>query len=112
MTDPEVLLWSRLKGSQVAGSKFRRQHGIGNYIVDFYCPELKIAIELDGAHHHDVDTKAYDLVRDGFLRGLGIEVMRITNNDVMEDIEKTVRKIGERVQRRRAGFDGKTRTTP
>ena len=50
-TVPEKLLWEKLKGKQLLGFKFRRQHGIGNYIVDFYCPKLKLGIEIDGVSH-------------------------------------------------------------
>ena len=63
MTEPEKRLWSILRNNQL-GVKFRRQHGIGHYIVDFYCPELKLIIEVDGESHFSEDAQAYD--RAGF----------------------------------------------
>jgi hypothetical protein len=57
-TYTEVLFWNRIKGRKVGGLKFRRQHGIGKYIVDFYCPEIKLAIELDGLIHNTVESIA------------------------------------------------------
>jgi len=65
MTEPEKKLWQILRGEQM-GVKFRRQHGIGHYIADFYCPELKLVIEVDGDSHESADAQAYDAVRHDF----------------------------------------------
>lgn len=86
MTEPEKRLWQILRNKQM-GVKFRRQHGIGYYIADFYCPELKIVIEVDGASHFLEDAKAYDKIREDFMLSLGIITIRIQNNDVMKNIE-------------------------
>ena len=69
------------------GHKFRRQHGIGHYIVDFYCPELALVIEVDGDSHFSETAQGNDKVRDGFLLSLDIMTVRIRNDDVMSNIE-------------------------
>ena len=86
MTEPEKKLWQILRGKQM-GVKFRRQHGIGHYIVDFYCPELKLVIEVDGDSHISADAQAYDAVRHDFIASLGITTVRFTNDQVMHNIE-------------------------
>ena len=76
MTPPEARLWSRLKGGQLEGFKFRRQHPVGRYILDFYCSAAKVAIEVDGAVH-DVETQVdHDRARTAWLDGQGIRVLR------------------------------------
>ena len=86
MTEPEKRLWLVLKNKQL-GVKFRRQHGIGDYIVDFYSPEIKLVIELDGESHFSAEAKAYDHIRDEYLLGLGIKTIRFLNKDVMNNLE-------------------------
>ena len=87
MTKAEIILWSKLKGKQLKGLKFRRQYGINNYVVDFYCPELRLAIELDGDVHDYNSRIAYDKQRQREIEALGIKVLRYTNNDVIKNIE-------------------------
>lgn len=89
---PEIILWSHLKDSQL-GKKFRRQHSVGNRVIDFYCPELGLAIELDGATHDNLESQSYDAKRDDFLHKLGIRVLRIQNKDVLNDIESLIEEI-------------------
>jgi very-short-patch-repair endonuclease len=79
MTGPEFRLWSWLRKRRFSGFKFRRQHPVGPYILDFYCSELKLALELDGAHHDTHDVTDYDDNRTLSLRTRGIEVLRIPN---------------------------------
>jgi very-short-patch-repair endonuclease len=69
------------------GVKFRRQHGIGHYIADFYCPELKLVIEVDGDSHSSADAQTYDAIRNDFMVSLGITTLRFTNDEVMHNIE-------------------------
>ncbi len=84
-TGPEHLLWAKLRANQL-GVKFRRQHSIGPYIVDFYAAEARLVIELDGdSHYADIAAREYDLVRDQYLRHLGIETLRFSNDDVMRN---------------------------
>lgn len=93
-TPEEILLWLRLKNSQ-AGFKFRRQHSIGGYIVDFYCPEKKLVVEIDGPQHLKKENKEYDKVRSNYFAGLNIKVLRFTNLEIGTETEKVVRKIKE-----------------
>jgi very-short-patch-repair endonuclease len=86
MTEPEKKLWQILRGKQM-GVKFRRQHGIGHYIADFYCPELKLVIEVDGDSHGSAEAQAYDVIRHDFMASLGITTLRFANNEVMHNIE-------------------------
>ena len=90
-TSAEATLWKALKERKVNGWKFRRQHGIGVYILDFYCPELRLCVELDGSSH---DNKYdYDEDRTAFLREQGIVVIRFTNEQVWANIEWVISEI-------------------
>lgn len=91
-TPEEILLWLRLKNSQT-GFKFRRQHSIGGYIVDFYCPKKKLVIEIDGPQHFKKENREYDKIRSKYFEGLGIKVLRFTNEEVATETEMVVRKI-------------------
>jgi len=77
LTGAEVGLWVRLKGRKLEGYHFRRQHPVGPFILDFYCTEAKLAIELDGYTHEVGDAPAYDARRDAWLLARGIETLRI-----------------------------------
>ncbi len=92
-TSAEACLWLRLKKSQLQGRKFRRQHSIGNYIVDFYCPSEKIAVELDGAHHFTSTGMQNDVERDAYLAALEITVIRFENKLVFENPEGLLEEI-------------------
>jgi very-short-patch-repair endonuclease len=87
LTPAEAILWTYMKKKQLDGRKFRRQHSIGNYIVDFYCPAEKLAVELDGAAHYTTEGEEHDLARDEYLMNLGIKVLRYENRDVFNNIE-------------------------
>ncbi len=78
-TDAERLLWALLRNRQMAGRKFRRQHPYGRYVLDFYCDEARLAIELDGDQHAEDEHAQRDATRDAYLRGEGIRVLRIPN---------------------------------
>ncbi|MDO8686837.1 MAG: endonuclease domain-containing protein [Candidatus Berkelbacteria bacterium] len=91
-TPQETLLWSKLKNSQT-GFKFRRQHSIGGYIVDFYCPSKRLVIEIDGSQHFEKDNQEYDEIRTKFFEGLDIEVLRFTNAEINTNIDGVVQKI-------------------
>ena len=84
-TQVEELLWNTLKGKQLGGHKFRRQHPIGRYIVDFYCHASQLAIELDGGYHNDPEQKAYDEYRTSELARMGIREIRFRNEDLWND---------------------------
>jgi very-short-patch-repair endonuclease len=93
MTKGEKLLWGRLRASRLNGLKFRRQCGIGIYIVDFYCPELKLAIEIDGDVHGYEVRRIQDEDREKSLQKLGIKVLRFTNGEVIESINGVLEQI-------------------
>ena len=94
LTPQEIILWSRLKGSQF-GCKFRRQHGIGTYIVDFCCSERKLVVELDGYQHGEKTTERYDEVRTLYLQRLGYRVLRFWNDEINVNLEGVLQKITE-----------------
>ena len=95
MTDAEALLWKLLRNRRIADAKFRRQHPIGRYILDFYCDEKKLVIELDGSQH--MDAVNYDQQRDGWLKAQGIRVLRFWNNQVLIETESVMEVIYEAV---------------
>jgi very-short-patch-repair endonuclease len=84
-TYPEKLLWSLLRGRQLDGLKFRRQHPIEPYIVDYYCADELLVVELDGKSHNE--TAEYDRQRSDFLGSLGLTVYRITNDEVLTNLD-------------------------
>ncbi|MGI9948559.1 endonuclease domain-containing protein [Vibrio hyugaensis] len=92
MPKPEEVLWQRIRRKQL-GVKFRRQHGIGRYIVDFYCAELSLVIEIDGDSHFSTEGKEKDTKRDAFIEALGIKVLRFTNEEVMKQTESVLERI-------------------
>jgi very-short-patch-repair endonuclease len=95
LTPAEAALWKALQSSKLAGKKFRRQHSIGNYVVDFYCPECRLAVELDGDKHFNSMASEYDLWRTEFLKRYNIRVLRIENRAVLEHpdaVLETIRK--------------------
>ena len=90
-TPAEAVLWKMLKGRNADGMKFRRQQGIGPYVLDFYCPELRLCVELDGSSH---DYKyEYDEQRTEFLQNQGIRVLRFSNEQVWQGIDSVVDEI-------------------
>jgi len=92
VTHAEMVLWDYLRGNQF-GYKFRRQHPVGNFIVDFYCHKLKLAIEVDGSVHNNEDVIEYDEERQKILESEGIKVIRFTNDDVLKNTENVMKKI-------------------
>jgi very-short-patch-repair endonuclease len=91
-TKEERILWNHIKSSKL-GYKFRRQESIGPYIVDFFCPEYNVVIELDGSQH--LDNKEYDLERDSFLKLKGCTIIRFWNNDIHKNLDGVIMKIQE-----------------
>ncbi|HEV7644679.1 MAG TPA: endonuclease domain-containing protein [Pyrinomonadaceae bacterium] len=87
LTPAEAKLWLFLKNDKLKGRKFRRQHSIENYILDFYCPSEKLAIELDGEIHFNDQAREADSVRTAYLDKLGIKVLRFENKLVFDDLE-------------------------
>ena len=87
----EQRLWLRLRNRQLMGYRFRRQYGIGPYVLDFYCPELKLAIEVDGDSHFEAGE--YDRERQRYIESLGIRVLRFTKREVFARLDDLARGI-------------------
>jgi len=92
-TEAEYILWKRLKGKQIKGYDFHRQKPLLYYIVDFYCHELNLIIELDGKIHLNEENKIRDLVRQEALEEYGISFLRFNNEEVQNNLEGVIRKI-------------------
>lgn len=90
MTNTEIMLWSRLKGRQLYGFKIRRQYGIENYIIDFYCPRLRVGIEIDGESHFDQSGREHDIKRDKILSNQGIKLFRISTTEIRENLDGVI----------------------
>lgn len=93
MTPAEIFLWSKLKNKQLSGLKFRRQYGIGPYVVDFYCPELKLALEVDGDVHGYGQKAAADRDRQKAIESSGARVLRYGNREVLQNINGVLEDI-------------------
>jgi very-short-patch-repair endonuclease len=94
-TYAERLLWNELKGKKLAGFKFRRQFSVGPHILDFYCPELKLAIEIDGISHDTPVAQERDSVRQQFIERYGIRFLRVRDEDIRTHPDRALEKIRE-----------------
>lgn len=99
-TDAERLLWSRLRNKQLCGAKFFRQYSFGPYILDFYCPATKMAVELDGGQHGLPENMAYDQARTEYLNADGILVVRFWNSDVMDNMDGVLAQLELEITKR------------
>jgi very-short-patch-repair endonuclease len=99
-TDAERLLWRNLRRLQLE-VKFRRQHPIAGYIVDFYCAEAQLAVELDGGGHAGLDQARYDRVRAELLECIGVKLLRFWNNEVFDNLDGVLETILKEVLTRR-----------
>ena len=97
--EAETRLWQHLKGKKIDGYKFRRQFSVGAYILDFYCPALKLAIEIDGLSHDGEDAQEYDVVRQRAIEALNIQFLRFTNADVYDRLEGVIITIATGVEK-------------
>ncbi|MFH0888425.1 MAG: DUF559 domain-containing protein [Planctomycetota bacterium] len=94
-TDAEKLLWSKIRRKLLKGNQFYRQRIIGNYIVDFYCPKVKLVVELDGGQHYTDNGKSKDKTRDEYMRSLRLKVLRFSDIEVLKNINGVVERITE-----------------
>ena len=101
MPDAEVILWSRLKGRQLLGCKFRRQYSVGAFVIDFFSVEIKLGIELDGDSHFQPGAPEYDRKRQQFIESFGIRIVRIVNTEIYENLDGVLEMIGREVLERR-----------
>jgi very-short-patch-repair endonuclease len=95
MPKSEVLLWAKLKNKQMRGERFLRQYSVDQYILDFYCPRLKLAIEVDGDSHYTQGAQEYDKERQNYIETLGIHFLRFTNANICENIDGVCQTIWE-----------------
>ena len=96
-SDAERAFWAKVRNKQFLGMKFFRQYSIGPYILDFYCPTVKLAVELDGGQHNQSDKRKCDAARSEYLKGQGIDEMRFWNNEVLLDIQSVLSKLALKV---------------
>ena len=96
MTDAESLLWHYLRQEQL-GVRFRRQHVIGDYIVDFICLKQRLIIEIDGGYHNDIVQQQEDRIRQNWLESMGYKVIRFTNEEVFYNIETVISTIKDNI---------------
>ena len=97
-TETEEILWEILRDRKLGGYKFKRQYSVERFIIDFYCSEVRFAVELDGSVHDEKSQKAYDEARQEYIEEFGIEFLRIWNNEVELDVEGVKRKILEAIE--------------
>lgn len=93
LSPTEIVLWKKLKTKKLNGYKFRRQYSFGRYVVDFYCPALKLAIEIDGLYHKSSNMKEYDLERQLFIESFGVKFLRFSNEDIFQNLSMVLEKI-------------------
>jgi len=93
LTPAEAKLWSTLKSGQLQGRKFRRQHSIGEFILDFYCPQEKLAVELDGAGHFTASGNLHDAARTDYLNSVGIRIIRFENKLIWSALDSVLHSI-------------------
>ena len=99
MPKAETVLWLKLKNKQRKGFKFRRQYSVNKYIVDFYCPELKLAVEVDGDSHYFDSNIESDKKRQEYIESQGISVLRFTNNDVYKNLDEVLSTIEKYIEK-------------
>jgi very-short-patch-repair endonuclease len=93
MTPAEAFLWTKLSNGKLDGRKFRRQHSVGSFVVDFYCPAENLSIELDGILHFTEEGIEYDKKRTAYLKSVGINEIRFENSEVFEYTNEVLNKI-------------------
>ncbi len=97
MTQAEEILWERISKRGVKGFKFRRQHPIHLFIVDFYCHELGLIIEIDGEYHNDEEQKKRDKERSELLAFQDLYIIRFTNQEVYDDVDRVIDLLEEKI---------------
>jgi very-short-patch-repair endonuclease len=100
-TPAENARWRRIRNRQVGGAKFRRQHTVEGFVVDFVCIEQRLILEVDGEIHNTIDQQAYDREREAILEGHGFSIIRFTNDEVLHSTDSVVARIIETLERLR-----------
>ncbi len=107
----ERIFWSRVRNKQ-QGYKFKRQFSIGNYILDFYCPKLKLGIEIDGATHGDEFEIKRDAEKEKFISRFGIKIIRFLNTDIFEDIDSVLEELNYQCRKREDKIKAQLKSDP
>src|SRR5579883_1964365 len=94
----ERIVWARLRDRRLGSLKFRRQYSLGPYVLDFYCPALKLALEADGLSHESADAREYDAERQRYMEALGVRFFRFTNAAARENLDGILQSIAEYAQ--------------
>ncbi len=95
--EAEILLWQKIRRKQIGDAKFRRQYGVERFVLDFYCPQLKLAIEVDGPTHASTEAKENDRIRQSFVESLGIQFLRFANVEIYQNLDGVIQIIHEKV---------------
>ncbi|MCI0673590.1 MAG: endonuclease domain-containing protein, partial [Myxococcaceae bacterium] len=103
LTNAEHALWACIRRKQLRGFRFRRQHPVAQYVLDFYCPAARLAVEVDGGQHGTDGGRARDAARAAFLGGQGIRVLRFWNSDVQANLEGVLVRIWEALREAEGG---------
>ena len=99
MPKAEVILWSKLRGKKLEGYKFKRQYSIARYVIDFYCPQVKLSVEVDGDSHYIEGADARDRERQAIIESFGVTFLRFTNREIYENIDGVLIKIMKEIER-------------
>ena len=99
----EIILWMRLSNRQMLGYKFRRQYSVDKFVIDFYCPELKLAIEVDGDSHFTPLARVYDRGRQHHIESFGIRFHRVMNEDVYNNLDAVLDEIARTIRQLETG---------
>ena len=105
MPRDEVILWSKLKGKKLGGYKFRHQYSVGKFVIDFYCPELRLAVEVDGDSHYVEGAEISDRERQAIIEFFGITFLRFTNWEIYENLDGVLVKIARHTDKLLASFN-------
>jgi very-short-patch-repair endonuclease len=100
MTEAEKLLWEKLKDRRLFHYKFRRQHPIDIFIVDFYCHPIRLVVEIDGGYHLNSEQKEYDIGRSAELENWELKIIRFANNEIFKNLDNVVAKIQKEIVQR------------
>ena len=104
MTKAEAIVWQKLRCKQLENCKFRNQYSVDRFVLDFYSPELKLAIEIDGESHFQEGVAQYDKERQIFIESAGIQFLRFTNQDVYENLNGVLETIASKIRELRNGL--------
>lgn len=96
-TEAEKIFWKHMRNRQLYGMRFFRQYSVGPYILDFYCPQMRLAIELDGGQHTEDDKREYDEARSAYLQAQGIDIIRFWNHEVLHQTKSVLRRVAEKI---------------